>query len=83
MQPGRKQQPIPIEAIPDQLKTQKICEKAVEKDSLNLKYVPNYPKFLEMCEKVVKDVPWRLEYVSISLITQKCVKKLSKMVLGT
>ena len=69
--------------VPDHLKTQEMFEKAVEKDSLNLKYVPNYPKFLEVCEKVVKDVPWRLEYVPISLITQKCAKKLSKMVLGT
>ena len=42
---------------------------------MNLKCVPNDPKFLEMCEKVVKNVPWRLEYVSMSLITQKMCQK--------
>ena len=50
-------------------------EKAIEKDSLNLRYVPNDPKFLEMCEKVVKNVPCRLEYVPMSLITQKICEK--------
>ena len=50
-----------------------MLEKAIENNSSNLRYVPNDPKFMEMCKKVFKDVPWRLEYVPMSLIIQKNV----------
>ena len=59
--------------VPDHFKTQEMFEKAIEKDPRMLRYVLNDPKFLEMCEKVVKNVPWCLEYVPMSLITQKNV----------
>ena len=55
-----------------------MLEKSIEKDSSNLNHVPNDPWFLGMCEKVVKDVPWRLEFVAMSLITQKMCQKAVK-----
>ena len=49
-----------------------------KKNSSNLRYVANDRKFLGICEKVVKDVPWRLEYVPMSLVTQKMCEKAVK-----
>ena len=46
-----------LKIIPDRYKTQQICEKAVEDDSSNLRYVPNDPKFLETCKKAVEKDP--------------------------
>ena len=53
----------PLRFIPDHLKTQGMCNKAVEKDPYNLKYVPNQFKTRKMCEKAVEDDPETLKFV--------------------
>ena len=49
--------------IPDHLKTQKMCEKAVEKDPYQLGDFPDRFKKQEMCNEAVRREPGALEYV--------------------
>ena len=43
----------------------------------NIRHVPNDPKLMEKCEKV-KYIPWRIQYVPVSLIKQKMCEKAAK-----
>ena len=62
----------------DKLKTQKMCEKAVEKcGSWLLRYVPNDLRFRGVCE------PWSLQYVPDNLKTQEMCKKAMRNRLAT
>ena len=49
--------------VPDDLKTQEMCNKAVEGDPWQLGDFPNHLKTEEMCEKAVEDQPETLQYV--------------------
>ena len=65
-----------LEHVPNKLKTQKMCEKAVEEHgSWLLRYVPNDPWFCRECEKEVEEYLWSLEYVPANLKTQEMCKK--------
>ena len=68
----------------DKLKTQKMCEKAVEKcDSWLLRYVPNDLRFRGVCENEVEEWPWSLQYVPDKLKTQEMCKKAMRNRLAT
>ena len=43
--------------IPDRLKTQAMCEKAIEKNPQQLKSVPDCFRTQEMCSKAVEEDP--------------------------
>ena len=60
--------------IPDELKTQKMCETPVKDDPEALEYVPDHFKTQKMCDKVVKDDPSFLQFVSDWLVTQQQLK---------
>ena len=60
--------------IPDYLKTQEMCEKAVEKDPHMLCHVPDHFKTQEMCDKTVRDDPFSLVCVPDWFVTQQQIK---------
>ena len=60
--------------IPDHLKTQKMCEKAVEEDPWWLYAVSDHFKTQEMCNKVVEVGPWQLKDVSDWFVTHELIK---------
>ena len=65
-----------LEHVPDKLKTQKMCEKAVEEyGSWLLRYVLYDPRFCRVYEKEVEEYPRSLEYVPDNLKTQEMCKK--------
>ena len=51
-------------SVPNYFKTQKLCDKAVEKDSWLLRYVPDHYETQEMLEKVIEKKPIRPEICS-------------------
>ena len=51
-----------LEDVPDHLKTQKMCKKAVEKDANILEYVPDQHITQEMCIKA-RYCPWLIGHV--------------------
>ena len=51
-----------IEYIPDQFKTQEICDKALDKCLFVFYSVPNQYKTQEMGDKIVSDNPFKLKY---------------------
>ena len=55
--------PSRLEDVPEQFKTQEICNRAVNKKPYSLKYVPERFKTQEMCNRAVKADPSRLEDV--------------------
>ena len=48
--------------IPNYLKTQELCIKAVRIEQLSLMYVPYHFRAKIMCEKTIEVGPWLLEY---------------------
>ena len=60
--------------IPDHLKTQEMCEKAVEKSSHMLCHVPDHFKTQKMCDKAVRDDSFSLPCVPDWFVTQQQVK---------
>ena len=62
--------------VPDQYKTQKMCEKSTLEESLMLIYCPNQYKTQEMCERVVLKKSWSLEFVCDQHKMQECTKRL-------
>ena len=61
--------------VPEHLKTQEVCNEAVQSDPGTLKYVPDHLKTQEMCNEAVQGDPWALKYVSDHLKTQEmCIE---------
>ena len=56
-----------LQFIPDYLKTQSMCEKAVEKNPLLLKYIPDWYKTKGMRDEVESKTSCLLEYVPLSV----------------
>ena len=50
-----------------------MCERTVENESYNLKFVPDHFKTQEMCEKAVRDDPSSLQYVPDWFVTRDMV----------
>ena len=57
--------------VPDQFKTQEICNRAVQSDPWVLRYVPDQFKTQEMCNRAMQRDPWMIEHVPDHFITQK------------
>ena len=74
-----------LEYVPDQYKTQEMCNETVEKSPRMLKYVPDLFVTQEMCNEAVQSDPWMLKYVPDSFVTQEmcneAVKKRPDVVL--
>ena len=64
--------------IPDELKTQKMCETPVKDDPEALEYVPDHFKTKKMCSFAVRIEPCSLAYVPDHFKTQKMCDKLVK-----
>ena len=60
--------------IPDNIKTQKMCERAVEDEPRSLPLVPDHFKTQGMRKKAVRKGPWLLKYVTDWFVTQEQVK---------
>ena len=56
--------------VPDNLKIQRVCKKAVEEDTSMLKYVPDQYIMQEMCIKA-RDFPWLIGHVPDRFKTQE------------
>ena len=65
-----------FDSIPDQFKTQKMCDKAFSEDPFMLKYCLDRYKTQEMCGKAVDDFLPTLKFVPDCLVTSKMIKKL-------
>ena len=63
--------PYLLDFVPDHLKTQEMCTKAVCKNPYSLKFVPDPLESSEMCAEAVRKGPWSLRFVPIDLITQE------------
>ena len=77
--PPHENVPRWIREVPEHLKTQEMCNKAVAGFSCALKYVPDYLKTQEMCNEAVRNNPYLLKHVSDHFKTQKmCERPLKK-----
>ena len=61
--------------MPDNLKTQGMCERAVEEDPWELKDDPYHFRTEKMCERVVEKNPWYLGYVLDQYKTEEMYNK--------
>ena len=66
---------FPFLLIPDEVRMQKMCNKAMRENPAAFFFVPDRFKTQEMCEKVVERSPWHLKHVPDHLKTQEMWKK--------
>ena len=52
-----------------------MCERVVEYESYNLKFVPDYLKIQSMCERAVENEPYNLKFFPDHFKTQKICDK--------
>ena len=87
--------PYKLKFVPDQFKTQEMCEKAVRRHSGReefktpcglllpmpsiLFFIPDHLKTQEMCEKAVEKNPWELDYVPDHFKTQEMCNEVMRM----
>ena len=69
-----RREPYALGYIPDHLKAQEMCGKAIEEDPWRLNAVSDCFKNKRKCEKAVEDEPWLLEYVPNWFVTQQQAK---------
>ena len=69
-----------IVTIPEHLKTQELCDEAVDKNPLSLAYVPDRYKTQEMCDKVVRNKLCMLLFVSDHFWTQEMCKEIMRTI---
>ena len=67
--------PSSLQYVPDHLKTQGMCGKAIEVDTYTLKFVPDHLKTEEMCEKVAEERSYLLQYVPNCLKMEETCEK--------
>ena len=60
-----------VEHVPDQYKTQEMCNEAVQRIPGVLRLVPDQYKTEEMCNEAVQRIPWVLRLVPEHLKTQE------------
>ena len=65
--------------VPDHLKKQDMCERAVCFKTNTLEHVPDNLKTQEMCDKVVHHGPWQLKDVPYHLKIEEMYKELLKI----
>ena len=66
--------PFGLNHVPDCLKTQTMCDYAIEKCLWVLKDVPDHLKTEKMCDKVVWGDPFSLQFVPDWFVTQQQLK---------
>ena len=59
----------------DHIKTQGMCERAIEDESETLEYVPNHFKTQMMCERAVENEPDTLKFVPDHFKTQRMCER--------
>ena len=69
-----KTEPILLGCVPDQLKTQEMCNQAVRNKSW-LSFVPDHFKTQEMCNKVLHTMPKASERFKTQGMCKKTVEK--------
>ena len=74
--------PVWIREIPDNLKTQEICNEAMRIEPYSLAFVPDCFKTEEMCDKAVEIDPFILWYVPDYLKTKEMCIRAVKTGLG-
>ena len=67
--------PIWIRGIPDNLKTQEMCNEAMREGPYNLQHVPDHFKTEEICNEAVDIEPLLLAYVPDRFKHGGCVTK--------
>ena len=60
-------------SVPDQCKTQEMCDKIVSKDHFKLKYCHDRYKTQEMCNKAVDDFLPALKFLPEWFVTNKMI----------
>ena len=68
--------PFALDSVPDQYKTQEMCDRVVSKKSFMLKYCLDRYKIQEMCDKDVDSYFWVLKFVSDWLLRVKWSKNM-------
>ena len=67
--------PVWIREIPDNLKTQEMCNEATRIEPYSLPFVPDCSKAQEMCDKAIQIDPFTLRHVPDNLKTQElCIR---------
>ena len=67
-----KKLPYLFRYVPDQYKTQQICDKAILENGGALKSFPDCYKNQELCNKAVDSYPHTLEFVPECFMTPEC-----------
>ena len=77
-----KNLPYLIRYVPDQYKTQQMCDKAILENGGKLKSVPDcYKNYQELCSKAVDNYPYALEFVPACYKTQKKKRAIKLLIL--
>ena len=63
-----------LKYVLDHLKTQTMCERALEDEPDSLEFVPDNLKTKTMCERAVEEFLGALQLISDHFIHKKCVK---------
>ena len=63
-------------AVPDRIKTQELCNKAVDADPGPLAFTPDCLKTHYMCNEAVAHNPYKLRFIPDHLKTQEMCNKL-------
>ena len=65
-----------FDSIPNQHKTQEMCNSIICEDPFSIRYVPDRCKTHQMCDKAVDDCLATLKFVPDWFVTNKMIKKL-------
>ena len=63
-------------SIPDQYKTQEMCNSIIPEDPFSIRYVPDQHKNQQMCDKAVDDCLAASKFVPDWFVTSKMIKNL-------
>ena len=64
-----------LEFVPDRLKTEEICNKAVSINPPSLAYVTDHLKTQEICDEAVRTEPYSLKFVPDHLRQEICAMR--------
>ena len=65
-----------FDSVPNQHKTQEMCNSIICEDPFSIRYVPDRYKTHQMCDKAVDDCLATLKFVPDWFVTNKMIKKL-------
>ena len=64
-----------FDSIPDQYKTQEMCNSIISEDAFSIRYIPDQCKTQQMCDKAVDDCQVALKFVPDWFVLSKMIKK--------